>query len=483
MRTNSAHSFQQRIHQLFLFLFPLVLLLFAGVSIYTNKIGLSAIIDAPFDVLLATGIGLLLLVVASLFAHAESIGQKIVFLVILLAVSACSLTFSTIGLRRGLRVRDEVAGLPVFRAKAFHDAQSRLEVEAGAIRGAALRQIRDTLTEIGASVQDLTANAEVRRERARQAARQITALERTLTNRTTSPEQETAARTEIARLRAIVRAGNLGAATIEHDLHELKERQAAAQSQARRWEDYAPSTGSAEAQDWNRLRTEYDRVVQMRAELPPDVQAQTSAPTPPDPPVTNADGQRFTTDRNPVLAEVESLHPRDPATRFAWLLAFLLDGPPILALMVWAPVRPLPDRLMALGRWMKRLRWAAEETGSVFRWGFSVLSALLWRTPRKYPTGIADAVDRLMMRLDTELRELALPEADLEVMRQEINSLRAEMQVEMAGVQERVLERFWRTVAQWLYRCDDGQMPQETRQRIEALLAEVEEEIAQKFGP
>jgi hypothetical protein len=161
----------------------------------------------------------------------------------------------------------------------------------------------------------------------------------------------------------------------------------------------------------------------------------------------------------------------------------LLDGPPILALMVWAPARPLPDRLMALGQWMKRLLWAAEETGSVFRWAFSVLLALLWRSPRKYPAGIADAVDRLMMRLDTELRELALPEADLEVMRQEINRLRAEMQVEMAGVQERVLERFWRTVAQWLQRCDDSQMSPETRQRIESLLANVEEEIAQKFGP
>ena len=56
-------------------------------------------------------------------------------------------------------------------------------------------------------------------------------------------------------------------------------------------------------------------------------------------------------------------------------------------------------------------------------------------------------------------------------------------QVEMAGVQERVLERFWRTVAQWLQRCDDSQMSPETRQRIESLLANVEEEIAQKFGP
>ncbi len=242
------------------------------------------------------------------------------------------------------------------------------------------------------------------------------------------------------------------------------------------------ATGSPEGQDWSHLRAEYDRIVQMRAELPPEVQAQASAPTPPDPPVTHTDGQRFTADRNPVLAELESLHPRDPATRFAWLLAFLLDGPPILALMVWAPARPLPDRLMAVSRWMKRLGWAAEETGSVFRWVYAVVSALIWRTPRKYPTGIADAVDRLMMRLDSELRELALPAADMEVMRQEINSLRADMQVEMAGVQERVLERFWRTVAQWLHRRDD-QMPAETRQRIQALLAEVEEEIAQKFGP
>jgi hypothetical protein len=483
MRTKSGHALQQRIHQFFLVLFPLVLLLFAGVSIYTNKIGLAAIIEPPFDVLLATGIGLLLLVVASLFANAGSIGQKIGSLLILVAVSACSLTFSAIGLRRGLRVKDEAAGLPVFRAQAFQQAQSRLEVEAGAIRGSALRYIREALVEIGASVQDMIANAEVRRERARQAARRISDVQRTLTNHTLSPGQESSAQLEITRLGSVVKAGNLSAAAIEHELHDLKVRQSAMQIQAKQWEDYSPSTGAADAQDWNHLRAEYDLVVRKRAELPSEVQAQTSAPTPPDPPVVNADGQRFTANRNPVLAELEGLYPRDSATRFAWLLALMLDGPPILALMVWAPARPLPDRLMALGQWMKRVRWAAEETGSVFRWAFSVLSALVWRTPRKYPVGIADAVDRLMMRLDTELRDLALPEADLEVMRHEISALRAEMQVEMAGVQERVLERFWRTVARWLQRCDDNQMPPETRQRIESLLASVEEEIAQKFGP
>ena len=46
MQKSFNSSVQHRIHEFFVALFPLVLLLFAGVSIYTNKMGLGAIIAA-----------------------------------------------------------------------------------------------------------------------------------------------------------------------------------------------------------------------------------------------------------------------------------------------------------------------------------------------------------------------------------------------------------------------------------------------------
>ncbi|MBX7123271.1 MAG: hypothetical protein K1X42_14170 [Opitutaceae bacterium] len=397
---------------------------FCGVSFLTTYQGFQTIFGHWPSVAASVGVQAAMLGAWIFFGHNRAPHRRIPWLCVGLFTCCLSITFSFVGLRFDYAKNVLQRERPIRDQAEFQAQRGKMQRAASAERGVALAQIDKLIAESEGRRNVAQLKQDARKIRAAQYRESIAALNR---QRREIPSNLTPAQwnAEDNRIHKEIRRYQSLLAIVEGTRETLGldiQTEGVAQEPLRKLRqdivNYAPAF--LDVPDWNGLRREYDRFINLVNETPGDADFKagfgTAMPEPPAAKVISANGDVFDGEGHPINEAFRHLARLESADLFVFALAVAFDIVPLL--FTWAlraKMRTVPEAISAMATWMRRTRLALETMEGVipFAWIFwwNMLFSRPMRTGHESVIAFEEFISREQLRMDQTLRVLVLPDA------------------------------------------------------------------------
>ena len=405
-------------------LYLVVSVALCAVSFITTYQGFQTIFERWPSVAAAVGVQAAMLAAWIFFGHNRAPDRRIPWLCIGLFTCCLSITFSFVGLRFDYMKDVLKRERPIRDQADFQIQRGHLQEAAAAERGAALEQLDKLISDRQGhrDVAQLSQNA--RKIKAAEYRASITDLYRQRHGMPANltPEQRSVEEERIQKqlrhdegLLAVAEGtrDTLGLAVQTEGaalepLHKLRQDIA----------NYSPAF--LDVQDWNGLRREYDRLINLMNETPGDAGFKAgiakAIPAPPEPKVVSATGDVFEGEGHPINEAFRHLARLERADLFVFALAASFDLVPMLFTWAMRPkARTVPEAISAMGTWMRRTRLSLESMEGLipFTWNFwwNILFSRPTRSGHDSVIAFEEFISREQLRMDATLQNLVLPDA------------------------------------------------------------------------
>jgi hypothetical protein len=413
-------------------LYYVVSIVLSAVSFITTRQGFQTIFERGPSIAAAVGLQAAMIAAWIFFAHNQAPKRRTPALCLGLFTCCLSIWFSFIGLRFDY-MKDVLARERPVRDRADFQAQSgNLQETAATERGAALAQLDKLISEREGRRDLAQLNQNARKLKATEYRASIADLrhQRRDIPANFTPEQRSA---EDGRIQGQIRHDEALLALAEGNrdtlgldiqtegaaLQPLRKLRQAIANYSPAFRDVRDDNGAGHP-DWNGLRREYDRLINLVDETPGDADFKAeiakALPEPPGPKIVSSAGEIFEGEGHPINEAFRHLARLERDDLFLFALAASFDLIPMI--FTWAmrsKARTVPEAISAMGTWMRRTRLALESMEGVvpFAWNFwwNMLFSRPTRTGHDSVIAFEEFISREQMRMDATLQNLVLPDA------------------------------------------------------------------------